>query len=267
MKKSLTKAAGIVALTTGLTIASTAANATHSWSTYHWASTVSPFTLTVVNSTEAHWDSYVTQAVADWSVSSKLNMVEVEGSTNKRTRVQCTAPTGQIRICNDAYGQTGWLGIAGINIDTNGHITRGYTKLNDTYFDTAFYDQPNWRQSVTCQELGHDVGLGHQDENFNNQSLFSCMDYQNPPYEYPNAHDYEQLEIIYNHTDSYSTVDTSSGSSLPASANSTGNTPAGWGISLGRRGNLETFIRQDNDGSRWITSVRWVDEHDENESH
>ncbi|MDH5433212.1 MAG: hypothetical protein OEY19_04645 [Gammaproteobacteria bacterium] len=262
MKKSLTKVSSVAVLTAALTVMPTISQANHSWGTYHWASTVSPFTLTVVNSTEAHWDSYVTQAVADWSASSKLDMVEVEGSTNKRTRRQCNAPTGQIRICNDTYGQTGWLGIAGINIDTNGHITRGYTKMNDTYFDTAFYDQPDWRQSVTCQELGHDIGLGHQDENFNNQSLFSCMDYQNPPYEYPNAHDYEQLEIIYAHTDSYNTVDTSSGSTAPSKGKSGSNTPAGWGISMGRRGNVEYFIRQDEDGSRWITSVRWVDGYD-----
>jgi hypothetical protein len=106
-----------------------------------------------------------------------------------------------LRICNLAYGQNGWLGVAGISIDINGHITTGYTKLNDSYFSWDFYNQDDWKQSVTCQELGHNVGLDHQDENFNNQSLFSCMDYQNPPYEYPNGHDYDQLEAIYDHID------------------------------------------------------------------
>ena len=93
--------------------------------------------------------------------------------------------------------------IAGISIDGNGHIVSGYTKLNDSYFSQAYYNTTAWKQSVTCQELGHNVGLDHQDEDFNNAPLYSCMDYQAPPYQYPNGHDYEELEAIYAHTDSY----------------------------------------------------------------
>ncbi len=47
------------------------------------------------------------------------------------------------------------------------------------------------------------MGLDHQDEDFNNTSLFSCMDYQNPPYQFPNTHDYQQLDTIYGHLDAY----------------------------------------------------------------
>ena len=39
-----------------------------------------------------------------------------------------------VRICNLAYGNTGWLGLASISLDSNGHIVKGYTKLDDTYF-------------------------------------------------------------------------------------------------------------------------------------
>jgi hypothetical protein len=264
MKKIL-----IVAL--GLVVFSAASFATHSWSTYHWARTSASFDLTIVNSTTSDWDSFVTQAIADWSASSVLNMIEdASGATQTRVRRRCKGPSGQIRICNLAYGQTGWLGIAGISIDTNGHITTGYTKLNDTYFNTADYDTPAWRQSVTCQELGHNVGLGHQDEDFRNQSLFSCMDYQVPPYEYPNAHDYGQLETIYGHTDSYTSYDTGGGgggdecNAPPGKGCNKGrivgqsNGDIGWGVSLGRRGQLETFIRIDPDGTRHITHVTWA---------
>ena len=188
-----------------------------------------------------------------------------------------------VRICNLAYGNTGWLGIAGISIDEAGHIIKGYTKLNDTYFSTSFYDQPNWKQSVTCQELGHNVGLGHQDEDFNNTSLFSCMDYQNPPYEYPNNHDYAQLDSIYGHTDAYDSYAGGSGGSSGGDGGGGCNSPPGrgcnksgigqsngeigWGISLGRRGNHETFVRIDPDGTRHLTHVRWVDEHDGDRDH
>lgn len=251
------------------------ASAEHSWGNYHWARTTDSFDLTVINSTTADWDPYVTQATADWSTSIKLNLIEdMDGATSKRVRRGCSAPNGQIRICNLTYGQNGWLGIAGISVDSNGHITKGYTKLNDTYFNWSFYSDPNfdWKQSVTCQELGHNVGLGHQDEDFNNGSLFSCMDYQDPPYAYPNAHDYDQLATIYGHTDEYDSYsggetgsgDTGGGCNSPKGKGcnkadlAQDNRNIGWGMSLGRRGQKETFMRIDPDGTRHMTFVTWA---------
>ena len=108
--------------------------ADHAWSNYHWARTTTSFDLTIVNSTTSEWDGYVYQATGDWSHSDVLNMVEENGGTSKKDRRQCRAPSGQVRICNRAYGQTGWRGIAGISIDPAGHISSGYTKLNDTTF-------------------------------------------------------------------------------------------------------------------------------------
>jgi len=248
-------------------VAPGAALADHSWGNYHWASTTSPFTLTLINSTTEDWDSYVGQAVTDWNESKKLGFNQVDGDTSSKTRRQCNGGSGTVRICNLAYGQTGWLGIAGISIDTNGHITTGYTKLNDTYFGWAYYNTPEWKQSVTCQELGHDIGLGHQDENFDNQSLFSCMDYQAPPFVSPNRHDYDQLESIYAHLDSYNSYAGGSsgggggGCNAPPGkgCNQAGaNGDIGWGRSLGRRGQQETFIRIDPDGTTHLTHVTWA---------
>jgi hypothetical protein len=260
----------------------TAAHANHNWGDYHWARATSPFDLTIINSTTSDWDGYVTEAVTDWSGSSVLNMVEdLNGSTANRVRRQCKGGGGRVRICNLEYGFTGWLGIAGISIDTNGHITTGYTKLNDSYFNSSYYNNFDWKQSVTCQELGHNVGLDHQDVDFNNDSLFSCMDYQDPPYEYPNAHDFEQLETIYGHLDAYDsydgaseeTVDGGGGCNAPPGkgCNKSGlpesNRDIGWGVSIGRRGNSETFMQIDPDGTRHITHVLWVDEHYEQDEH
>ncbi len=260
-----------------LSFLTSATNADNSWGPYHWARTTNSFNLTVVNSTTGDWDPYVTLALSKWSESTKLNMVEdPNGSTSKKVRRQCKSPGGQVRICNLAYGQTGWLGIAGISIDANAHITKGYTKLNDTYFSMNYYDNFSWKQSVTCQELGHNVGLHHQDVDFNNQSLYSCMDYQNPPYEYPNAHDYLELDTIYGHTDEYDSYASGGGggggSNDPdgggcnappgkgCNKSDVGNSNGdiGWGMSLGRRGQLETFIRIDRDGTRHITHVIWA---------
>lgn len=258
----------IIAVTSGAVL-----SANHAWGNYHWARTTASFDLTIVNSTTDDWDGYVATAVADWSNSNVLNMVEdPTGSIDSKVRRQCNAPDGQIRICNLAYGFNGWLGVAGISVDTAGHIVRGYTKLNDSYFTTATYNTFEWKQSVTCQELGHNVGLDHQDEDFNNGSLLSCMDYQDPPFPYANAHDFEQLETIYGHLDSYNSYAGSSGGgdegggcNSPAGkgCNKAGagrdDNEKGWGISLGRKGAKEKFLRIDPDGTRHITFVTWVD--------
>jgi hypothetical protein len=271
----------------GMALGALPAYANHQWGNYHWARTTSSFNLIVIDSTTPEWDGYVAQALADWSVSTRLNMVEQAGDTSSTTRQKCAPPSGYVRICNLAYGNTGWVGLASISIDSKDHILGGYTKLNDTYFSTTTYNKPAWRQMVTCQELGHDIGLDHQDENFNNTSLYSCMDYQNPPYAYPNAHDYEELEIMYGHLDSYDTYaggapdsgggDSGSGGGgggggkgckAPAgkgcNKGSTGTVPpgdVGWGISLGRRGQQEVFLRIAPDGTRTVTHVTWAEGH------
>lgn len=247
--------------------------AQHAWGDYHWARSTISFDLTIVNSTTENWDGYVSGAIGDWSTSTVLNMVEeTNGSTSSRVRRKCKGGDGSVRICNLEYGFNGWLGIAGISIASDGHITTGYTKLNDSYFNTSTYNDAGWKQSVACQELGHNAGLGHQDEDFNNASKFSCMDYQNPPYERPNAHDYDQLETIYGHTDSYDSyaggTESTEGGSCNAPAgkgcNKSGlperNRDIGWGASLGRRGHSETFLRIDPNGTRHLTHVLWVDE-------
>ena len=255
-------------------------HADHAWGPYHWARSTSSFDLILINSTTSDWDGYVDVAVSSaasmgWSDSQVLNFVQdTGGSTSKKVRRQCKGGTGKVRICNLAYGQNGWLGIAGISIDPQGHITTGYTKLNDTYFSWSYYNTPAWKQSVTCQELGHDLGLGHQDVDFDNQSLFSCMDYQDPPYGYPNQHDYDQLGINYNHEDSYDSYDTGDsvgggggggdgGCNAPPGkgcnkARPGNNRDIGWGVSLGQRGQQETFTRTDPDGTRHITFVTWA---------
>jgi hypothetical protein len=250
-------------------------SANHSWGNYHWARTTASFDLFVVNSTTEDWDGFVANAVADWSQSTVLNLVQdLTGSTSSKDRRQCKAPSGMVRICNLAYGYNGWLGIAGISIDTNGHIVTGYTKLNDSYFGLASYNTPDWKQSVTCQELGHNIGLDHQDEVFDNTSLYSCMDYQASPYAWANDHDFEQLETIYSDLDAYNsyaggddggesggTCNAPPGKGCNNAGIGQGNPDQGWGMSLGRRGAKEKFLRIDPDGTRHITFVTWAEGH------
>jgi hypothetical protein len=52
---------------------------------------------------------------------------------------------------------------------------------------------------VSCQEVGHTLGLAHQDENFNNANLGTYMDYKNnqSTNQHPSKHDYDQLLHLF----------------------------------------------------------------------
>jgi hypothetical protein len=210
----------------------TVAQASHSWGGYHWARTSNPFSLTLVDSVSSSWDSSLSTAASDWSAASVLNTTIAAGDSSASTRANCPAIRGQIRVCNYTYGSTGWRGLAQIWI-SGSHITRGITKLNDSYsMGTAT------RHLVMCQEIGHTFGLAHQDETRSNANLGSCMDYTNDPEggagggsstdpsnEHPNQHDYNQLATIYSHLDSTTTI----GAALPAATPAEGEGGSGGG--------------------------------------
>ena len=251
--KALLAAAAVV------TVAVPAA-ATHSWNNYHWARTSNPFTLSLGDNVTAVWDTHLRTASTEWNLSTVLDTVVQSGRVrNVRT---CKPTLGRVEICNAAYGQNGWLGIA--SIWANGdHITQGTVKMNDTYFNMAQYNRPEWRLSVMCQEIGHTFGLDHQDEDFTNPNLGTCMDYTSnilgPPSNVsPNAHDFEQLEIIYEHLDSTSTVGTNF-ASAPEGQES-GTTPGEWGraVAFTADGRGRVFVRDLGRGQTVTTFVLWI---------
>lgn len=184
--------------------------ASHSWGPYHWRNTsANPVVLTVGDNVSPLWDGHLTDAVQDWDQSLVLDLSVVPGAANPRS---CKPGTGTIEVCAASYGFKGWLGLARIWV-SGVHITAASVQLNDTYLiDYAAvygYDTPEWRQFVMCQELGHVVGLDHVDEDFENPNVGTCMDYTDnpagggsePANTSPDAHDYAQLEAIYDHID------------------------------------------------------------------
>lgn len=190
--------------------ASLTANASHSWNNYHWARTTSSLNLQVLDSNTSNWDDELSLALSQWSRSSKLNMARVSSSATASSRRQCASSRGKVRSCNYTYGNTGWLGLASINIDSSGHIVQGTSKVNDSY--ASSFASQNQRRHVMCQELGHTIGLSHTSEDGSSQS--TCMDYsQSPNSTAPNAHDYNQLLSLYGHTDGYNSTTAVSSSS------------------------------------------------------
>ncbi len=243
-------------------------SADHSWGGYHWARTANPFTLKLGdNLTTADWKSRLAQASQDWNTNithspTVIQTSIVAGSSNNH----CSMVSGTTQVCNDRYGFNGWLGLATINITGGTHITQGSAKMNDNYFDTATYNNPNERQHVMCQEVAHTFGLDHQSTS--GESLDTCMDYFSNTganagstlSTKPNAHDFEELSIIYHHLDSFTTV--AAGAGAAASTSEVTTDPNSWGVlvSQSRNGRSSTYERGNSDGTKSITHVYWTAE-------
>jgi hypothetical protein len=182
-------------------------------------------------------------------------MAKVVGSVSNVKR--CPPTSGRVEVCNTTYGNNGWLGVA--SIWANGtHITQGTVKLNDTYFNSPTYNTPAWRNLVSCQEVGHTLGLDHQDENFNNANLGTCMDYTNDPStnQHPNQHDYDELVTIYSHLDSTTTI----GAAPAGFANADMHAIENWGEKVSDNGKVALFVRDFGNGYKIITYVIWASE-------
>ena len=237
-------------------------SAEHSWGDYHWARTANPFTLALGDNVTSTWDSYLETTSSDWSLSNVLDTAIV-GST---AGTKCRATKGRGEICNAKYGRNGWLGIASIWISGN-HITQGTVKLNDTYFNTSTYNKPAWRNLVMCQEVGHIFGLDHQDENFKNTPLGTCMDYSNDPIpnQHPNQHDYDMLEQIYAHLDTTTTLAVVS---LAKGLDVDSDDPRAWGREIRRSDDRRhSVFEQDlGNGEKIIRHVFWANSERETRS-
>ena len=250
-------------------------HANHTWGGYHWARTSNPFTLKLGDNVNSAWDAYLTAAASDWSsdpavlypssgIAKLLSTNIVAGSTSKN----CRATSGMVQVCNGSYGNNGWLGIAQIWISGT-HITAGTVKLNDTYFNTASYNKPSWRQMVMCQEIGHTFGLDHQDEVNTNTNLGTCMDYTNDPARndgagnnlHPNMHDYVELAAISAHLDSNTTVSQSAASLRQDKPEIDHNDPNSWGRKVKDDANAHgsLYVRDLGKGEKVFTFVTWAE--------
>ena len=215
----------------------------------HWPRLNNMLTFEARNYLTGDWPKYFGVAVKDWNSSKSLNVRAIPGGAVG----DCLPNSNCMHMFNGNYGANGWLGLAtvgGYFVDHEGdgvfdqiHLNVGATYMNDYYFDSQpFYNTPVWRQVVMCQEMGHIFGLGHNDENFDNPSTGTCMDYSNDPSpnQHPNAHDFDTLAEIYNHADS-DTIRRAT--NVPASPPS----QAAWGSVVHQQGNNAVYAAQNGD--------------------
>lgn len=269
--KKLTRALAAIALVVASLALGGEASADHSWGGYHWARTANPFTLQLGNNMTASWQSYLTTASFDWSSTASDGKPDGFGNVVKNplrttivpgtARGKCRPTSGTVQVCNGSYGANGWLGLAQIWL-SSGHIVQGTTKMNDTYFDTPTYNNPNEKAHVVCQEVGHTFGLDHQSTS--GADLNTCMDYfsntgtnaTNTDSTHPNLHDYGELTAIYSHLDGYNSYAGGAASASKPSAApgfASDGTPVGASPAKGR-----VYVTDLSDGTRIVTFVNWV---------
>ena len=251
----------------------------HSWGKYHWARATNPLMLDVGTNLNSNWMSHLSGAIADWNESSVLSLRIVSGESDPST---CPPTSGRIEVCNANSGNTGWLGVAQIWTANRSHIVQATARMNDFYFNQPQYNTSAWRQLVMCQEVAHDFGLDHQDENFSNPNLGTCMDYTSDPEgppsnEHPNQHDYDQLVSIYSHLDTGGGGGGGGGGRgggggggrggsgvpgiapfPPQAADVVSDDPRQWGMLVQSSGRAALFERDLGNGNRVFTFVIWA---------
>ncbi len=264
-RQSIVFAASLLALGGLVSVAS----ASNSWGGYHWALTTKPSTLKLGNNLSSGWQSQLSLASSDWNsptsfgaATTPLLTAVVAGQSNRR----CSMVSGTTQVCNSTYGNNGWLGLATISITGGVHITQGSAKMNDTYFNTSTYNNPNEKQHVMCQEIAHTFGLDHQSTDGSSQN--TCMDYfsntgvnaKSTLSLHPNAHDFDELNIIYGHLDSTTTLSTPSVTKPSAAAEEGSDDPNSWGslMSQSKNGRSSTYEAFNRDGSKTVTHVYWA---------
>ncbi len=250
--------------------------ATHSWGTAHWSRSTT-LSIKLGDNVGTAWDTHLANAAIDWSKPTYLDMIVTAGGKDP---LKCEPTYGKVEVCSAKYGNTGWLGLG--QIWTSGdHIVQGTAMVNNTYFAQAAYNTDAMRRSVMCQEIGHTLGLDHQDVNMTNLNLGSCMDYSNDPSgskgtngtlknTRPNAHDYDQLQSIYKHLDAAQLSSTKLSPSTSAATPGLREPPRGrpllergeWGraVAADAKGRARVFVRDLGGDFKVTTFVIWAAE-------
>ncbi len=162
-------------------------NAQHSWENYHlpdWA-LERPIQVLNTSSYEADLEAWNTLA----------------GNPVTLTVDSGSGFTIEIRDGGDA--SSGWLGLASVWANSEGHISKGVVTMNMTVL--AQYDS-NVAAHVLAQEIGHILGLGHQ-RNADDSAMDDCQGrgagwlrcLSSVEGMTPNPHDGEQLAEVYRH--------------------------------------------------------------------
>lgn len=162
-----------------------------------WATKGEGLSLELQNALDEMWQDEFAEAVADWRESEVLTL----STTKVAVDHSCGRVDGVMLVCNGNFGETGWVGINEVEIQTRsangpGFIIGSVAKMNEYYLNNAPYEK---RLYTMCHEIGHGFGLPHTDENPNNSDLGNCLDYTRTPENNlrPGKANFDRLKSIY----------------------------------------------------------------------
>lgn len=177
----------------------------HPWGNYHWDISAEGITadqraykeLFIRDETRnPAWDPIIKQTIFDWN--------------QHDTPFKLTLTDHEAHIIIYQAHSSSWLGLAQIFPDDANHIQSGIVILNPDLLDPSKDYSLIAALHVTCQELGHVLGLGHFDP-WGNTCMDDCSwaatrvgwliclsDFSKSG---PNYHDAEQLWLNVDHQD------------------------------------------------------------------
>ena len=180
LSKSQIARTAVLCLGASVALGSAPANALNarSWNGYSWARTGN-LNIQLVNNVSATWAPYLQTAANAWSAAANIDFTVVTGPPINAST--CSPAYGVVEVCSANYGKTGWLGVTNV-YTSGGKIVMATIKYNDYYpLTSTFYAGSAWYSSTSCHELGHVLGLNHQDANKANSNSGSCLDASNDP--------------------------------------------------------------------------------------
>jgi len=160
----------------------------------HWPRGGNGLTITVINALSDEWQNTFALATEDWT-NGEPDAIEIIEETAAYDR-DCEAPDGKVVVCNGDYGDSKWRGVNEALLDYKGDMVSSSARMNEYYLLNMGLGA--WQYTM-CHELGHTLGLGHTDENFDNADLGNCMDYTNNlnVNKHPDNTNYELLFSLY----------------------------------------------------------------------
>jgi hypothetical protein len=219
---------------------------------YVWKGTTGEggLTLNIINALDTQWYTYFDTAVSDWD-NGTPDALTLTSEVASAPDPDCTTVEGVLKMCNNDYGATDWMGINEV-LNYGNEIAGSTGMMNDHYFGTSAFGDSDKRQYTMCHEMGHGFGLPHTDTAMWNRNTGNCLDYTNRPKSNmrPGQINYERLVNVYGTVGSSNTTTANTSASAPSSSSNNGNTNTNAPQNSGNNGNNNDDNTNNNDDNQ-----------------